>query len=157
MSRAAAPSSVDRVIGIVSLASTLLFGCILASAGEAIAESPKGAVVQAFQISDLIEQRSASKEPWLEFLRVPDLSMGLYVLAAGEEDLQGPHTEDEVYYVLSGKGVLRVDTKDQAVEAGSLVFVAKNTNHRFHSITSELRVIVFFAPAEGAKQQPESD
>ncbi len=113
--------------------------------------------MQAFQISELIEQRSASKEPWFEFLRVPDLSMGLYVLAVGEKDQQEPHTEDEVYYVLSGKGMLQVDGKDQAVKAGSLLFVAKNANHRFHSITSELSLLVFFAPEEGANQQSEPD
>ena len=60
-------------------------------------------------------------------------------------------------YVLSGKGMLQVDGKDQAVKAGSLLFVAKNANHRFHSITSELSLLVFFAPEEGANQQSEPD
>ena len=112
--------------------------------------------MQAFQISNLIEQRSASKEPWLEFLRVPDLSMGLYVLAAGEKDEQEPHTEDEVYFVLSGEGMLQIDGKDQAVESGDVLFVAKNADHRFHSITSELSLLVFFAPEEGANQPSET-
>ncbi|MCK7526822.1 MAG: cupin domain-containing protein [Ignavibacteriales bacterium] len=32
------------------------------------------------------------------------MSMGLYVLPTGGGDPQSPHTEDEVYYVVSGRG-----------------------------------------------------
>lgn len=112
--------------------------------------------MQTYEIADLIEKRNASKDPWLEFLRVPDLSMGLYVLAKGELDEQEPHTEDEVYYVVSGKGVLRVEGKDQPIKAGSILFVAKHADHRFHSITSELTLLVFFAPEEGANEEADT-
>ncbi len=113
--------------------------------------------MQTFQVADLIEKRNASDESWLEFLRVPDLSMGLYVLAVGEEDEQEPHTEDEVYYVLSGEGMLQVDGKDQSVKAGDILFVAKNADHHFHTITSDLSLLVFFAPEEGANQPTDAD
>ena len=64
--------------------------------------------VRAFELSELIEGRSQSGDSWLEFLRVPSLSMGLYVLPAGGNDSQTPHNEDEVYYVVSGRAVLQV-------------------------------------------------
>lgn len=38
--------------------------------------------------------------------------------------------------------------KTYAVEPGSLIFVAANIEHRFHTITEDLTVLVFFAPAE---------
>ena len=38
--------------------------------------------------------------------------------------------------------------EDREVQAGSVVYVAKTVEHRFHSIEEELRVLVFFAPAE---------
>ena len=79
---------------------------------------------------------------------MPDLSMGLYVLPAGGTDSQSPHTEDEVYYVVNGKAMIRVGAEDRDVGAGSIVYVAKNVEHRFHSIEEELKVLVFFAPAE---------
>jgi mannose-6-phosphate isomerase-like protein (cupin superfamily) len=104
--------------------------------------------MQAYELTQLISQRTDSNKAYLEFLKVPDLSMGLYVLPAGGTDLQSPHTEDEVYYVVSGKAQIRVDNEDCAVQAGSIVYVAKNVEHRFHSIEEELTVIVFFAPAE---------
>jgi mannose-6-phosphate isomerase-like protein (cupin superfamily) len=83
-----------------------------------------------------------------EFLRVPALSAGMYVLGVGETDPQRPHREDEIYYVTSGRGMIRVGTEDRSVEAGSIVYVPPRVDHRFHSITEELRVLVVFAPAE---------
>ena len=62
-------------------------------------------------LEDLLARRRASGEPWMEFLRVPALSMGLYVLKAGAEDTQEPHTEDEVYYVVSGRGSIRIEER----------------------------------------------
>ena len=59
-----------------------------------------------------------------EFLRVPDLSAGLYVLDAGATDPQSPHTEDELYYVVAGRAMVTVGGETRPVVPGSLVFVA---------------------------------
>ena len=104
--------------------------------------------MQTYELTQLISQRADSNKLYLEFLKVPDLSMGLYVLPADEMDPQSPHIEDEVYYVVSGKAQIKVADENHAVQAGSIVYVAKNVEHRFHSIEEELTVIVFFAPAE---------
>jgi mannose-6-phosphate isomerase-like protein (cupin superfamily) len=104
--------------------------------------------MQAFELARLISQRESSNKLYMEFLKVPDLSMGLYVLPAGGTDPQSPHTEDEVYYVVNGRAQINVAGEDRAVQAGSIVYVAKNVEHRFHSIEEELMVLVFFAPAE---------
>lgn len=107
--------------------------------------------MQAFELAQLIQQRVDTDKLYLEFLKVPDLSVGVYVLPAGGTDPQSPHTEDEVYYVASGKAQIQVDNENRAVQAGSIVYVAKNVEHRFHAIEQELTVIVFFAPAEYSK------
>ncbi len=104
--------------------------------------------MEAFEIRDLISTQQSSDKLYLEFLRVPSLSMGLYVLPAGGTDPQKPHTEDEVYYIVSGRGAINVAGEDRAVEPGTTVYVAANIEHRFHSITEELEILVFFAPAE---------
>jgi mannose-6-phosphate isomerase-like protein (cupin superfamily) len=104
--------------------------------------------MQAFELADLETLRDSSGKLSLEFLNVPDLSMGLYVLPAGGTDPQSPHTEDEVYYVVSGRAKIQVAEEDRDVQAGSIVYVAKNVEHRFHLIEEELTLIVFFAPAE---------
>jgi mannose-6-phosphate isomerase-like protein (cupin superfamily) len=104
--------------------------------------------MQAFELAQLLEERKQSNKLYLEFLKVPDLSMGLYTLPAGGTDPQSPHTEDEVYYVVSGRAKILVAEEILDVQAGSIVYVAKNVAHHFHSIEEELTVLVFFAPAE---------
>ena len=104
--------------------------------------------VHAFELAQLISQHADSRKLYLEFLKVPDLSMGIYILPAGSTDPQSPHTEDEVYYVVSGRAKIKVADEDRDVQAGSVVYVAKNVEHRFHSIEAELTILVFFAPPE---------
>ena len=104
--------------------------------------------MRAFEIAELIAERDASGEAWIEFLRVPALSMGVYALAACADDPQTPHAEDEIYYVVNGRGILRVENVDQPVQTGSIVFVEANASHRFHTISEDLTALVFFAPAE---------
>ena len=104
--------------------------------------------MDAHNLTDLIAQLDRSGQRYHEFLRVPALSAGLYRLRAGSIDPQSPHTEDEMYYVISGRGAIRVGAEDRSVTAGSTVFVAANIEHRFHSIEEDLIVLVFFAPAE---------
>jgi len=98
-----------------------------------------------FEARDLIEQQSAGDARYLEFLRVPDLNCGLYVLAAGSDDTQQPHAEDEVYYVIEGRATIAVSDEDRPVQAGSIIYVAAGIEHRFHHIEEQLRVLVFFA------------
>ena len=104
--------------------------------------------MEAFEIGQLISQQDQANQDYLEFLKVPALSAGLYMLAVGAVDRQEPHTEDEIYYVISGRGSILVGTENRAVQAGSLIYVQANIEHRFHSITEDLRLLVLFAPAE---------
>lgn len=70
-------------------------------------------------LAAILSRRAASGQRYLEFLRAPTLSAGVYHLKAGEPDPQGPHARDEVYYVLSGRASIRVADEVQPVEAGS--------------------------------------
>jgi mannose-6-phosphate isomerase-like protein (cupin superfamily) len=92
-------------------------------------------------------QRRATGEEYHEFVAIPALSTGTYALPAGGQDLQTPHAEDEIYHVLSGRGRIEMDGSDHPVEPGDTVFVAAGVEHRFHSITDDLTLLVVFAPA----------
>ena len=107
--------------------------------------------VAAWGLEELEAHRADAGPPYLEFLRVPDLSVGLYVLDAGAVDRQSPHTEDEAYVVMSGRGRLRMGDDDVAVETGSVAFVAAGIDHRFHDIEERLVILVAFGPAEGSR------
>jgi mannose-6-phosphate isomerase-like protein (cupin superfamily) len=106
--------------------------------------------MQTFELAQLLEQRAQSARAYLEFLRVPALSVGIYHLPLGSRDLQQPHTEDEVYYVLSGRGHFWAAGEQIAVRPGTLIFVERAVEHRFFEITENLTVLVYFAPAEGS-------
>ena len=102
--------------------------------------------MDAWETADLIAQQQASGAAYSQFHRVATMSLGVYSLAAGAEDTQQPHTEDEVYLVLSGAATVHVAGEDRPVREGSVIFVAANDEHRFHSITQDLSLLVFFAP-----------
>jgi mannose-6-phosphate isomerase-like protein (cupin superfamily) len=99
-------------------------------------------------LPEIEEQRSGSGKSYREFLRVPTMSAGLYVLPAGGTDRQKPHREDEIYYVVRGRARFVAGSEDREISAGSVIFVAARVGHRFYDITEELAVLVFFAPAE---------
>jgi mannose-6-phosphate isomerase-like protein (cupin superfamily) len=99
-------------------------------------------------IAEVAGQRAQSGKLYHEFLRVPAMSAGLYVLAAGATDLQQPHHEDEIYYVVRGRARFRAGDEDGEISAGSVLFVAAEVEHRFHDVTEELALLVFFAPPE---------
>jgi mannose-6-phosphate isomerase-like protein (cupin superfamily) len=109
--------------------------------------------MHAFELDELTKQRQAVDRRYLEFLRVPALSLGLYALPAGGIDSQQPHSEDEVYYVASGRATITIGAEDHAVRPGSLVYVAAGVPHRFHHIVEDLQIVVFFAPAENSQAQ----
>jgi mannose-6-phosphate isomerase-like protein (cupin superfamily) len=103
-----------------------------------------------WHVSALEAQQAKAGKAYLEFLRVPAMSAGLYVLPAGGADAQSPHKEDEMYYIVRGKARMRVGAENRSVGAGSVIFVEKQVEHRFYDIAEDLVVLVFFAPAEAA-------
>ena len=106
----------------------------------------------AFKMNDLLETLAVSGKPYREFLRTASMSAGVYALRKGGEDRQKAHTEDEIYYVVRGRGKFFCEVtgprRNRDVGPGSVIFVAAKADHRFHSITEDLVLLVFFAPPE---------
>jgi mannose-6-phosphate isomerase-like protein (cupin superfamily)/mono/diheme cytochrome c family protein len=113
-------------------------------------DSTRGKNWDVFEFPDLVAKREQSKRPYLEFLKVPTLSAGVYALPADGQDQQKPHAQDEVYYIASGRAMIQIGKEDVPVQPGSVVFVKAGIEHRFHSIKEELKILVFFSasPAE---------
>jgi hypothetical protein len=81
--------------------------------------------MQIFNLSSLVAESERDNQRWGEFLRVPSLSMGLYRLKVGQADEQQPHTEDEVYFVISGKA------SSGAGKVGKYSLPAFKSSHHF--------------------------
>jgi mannose-6-phosphate isomerase-like protein (cupin superfamily) len=104
--------------------------------------------MDAYELEEIEQRRSAGGRLYEEFLSVGSMSAGLYVLEAGATDPQSPHDQDEIYHVVSGRGRIQVAGEDRDVGPGSVIFVPAQVEHRFHSIDERLEILVFFAPAE---------
>ena len=104
--------------------------------------------MQGWDLPELETARAQSGRLYHEFLSVPDLSGGLYVLEAGATDPQSPHTEDELYYVVSGRATAFVGGERRPIKEGSVIFVAAHVEHRFVDIEERLVLLVVFGPAE---------
>ena len=107
--------------------------------------------MDAWDLDDVEAARRAAGRAYHEFISVPDLSGGLYVLEAGATDPQSPHTEDELYVVMSGRARVTVGDDTRDVRSGSLVFVGAGVPHKFHDIEERLVLVVAFGPAEDSR------
>ena len=63
---------------------------------------------------------------------------------------QTPHAQDEIYFIIRGRGVLLHDSKRDRFQSGDLLFVAAGTEHQFEDITEDLALWrVFYGPHGG--------
>ncbi|MBB4894101.1 mannose-6-phosphate isomerase-like protein (cupin superfamily) [Streptomyces olivoverticillatus] len=104
--------------------------------------------MKAFRLDELEAERVANEGAYLQFLRERNMSVGLYALDSGATDPQGPHAQDEVYVVMSGRASITVGQETTEVGRGSVVYVPAGVTHRFHHISEDLRVLVVFSPPE---------
>lgn len=72
--------------------------------------------------------------------------MGTYRVAAGGDDDQQPHRQDEVYVVSAGRGKLSAGGRTVPVVPGDVLFVPAHEPHKFYDVTEDLAVLVIFAP-----------
>jgi mannose-6-phosphate isomerase-like protein (cupin superfamily) len=97
-----------------------------------------------YDLTAYIEKIKNNDSYFHTFINKDSLAAGVLVLEPGEEDTQTPHDSDEVYYVISGNGFLKIKDKDYSVSKDKLFFVAKDVEHFFHGNTKQLKVLYFF-------------
>ena len=101
-----------------------------------------------FDLAELLPRVEGSEPCFLEYLRMPGLSSAVYHLPVGAKDMQAPHLEDEIYYVVSGKARLKVGAEDKEVGPGSILYVRATEEHSFFDITEDLTLLAFFGKAD---------
>lgn len=100
---------------------------------------------QVFDLARIREKLSGNKVEYKQFLSVPSLSCGVYHLPAGSRDMQTPHDEDEVYYVLEGRARMKAGDDLQEVHPGMILYVQATETHSFFEIEEDMTLLVFFA------------
>jgi mannose-6-phosphate isomerase-like protein (cupin superfamily) len=63
---------------------------------------------------------------------------------------QTPHSQDEIYVIVSGRGILNHDGKRDSFATGDVMFISAGTEHQFEDFTEDLAVwVVFYGPEGG--------
>ncbi len=106
-----------------------------------------------WQVSDIMAiadslQGNDQGVNYKECLRAPSMHCGVYSLPAGSTDMQTPHDEDELYFVLKGRGQLRVGEQTRQVEPGMLLYVQASQDHSFFEIEEDMQLLVMFATGQ---------
>lgn len=77
------------------------------------------------------------------------------IYAPRGEDLQQPHSRDEVYVVVQGSGKFINGESCEPFSAGDFLFVPAGVEHRFVNFTEDLAVwVVFYGPEGGEADLP---
>ena len=101
-----------------------------------------------FHIDELKPQVAGNEPGFVEFLHESGLSSAIYRLPVGAKDMQAPHLEDEIYFVVSGKACLKVGDEEKDVGPGSILYVRATEEHSFFDITEDLTLLAFFGKAD---------
>lgn len=100
---------------------------------------------QIFDIAELLKNKSNEDVSFQEFLKTDSMHCGLYHLKAGSQDMQTPHDEDEMYYVVSGRAKLKLGDSSRDVSPGNLLYVQASEDHAFFEIEEDMTLLVIFA------------
>lgn len=90
-------------------------------------------------------------ERWATVLEHGTLDVEIY--APRGVDPQQPHTRDEVYVVIEGRGEFINDAQRHPFAPGDLLFVPATIEHRFVNFTDDLIVWVIFYGPEGGERE----
>ncbi|HYY87117.1 MAG TPA: cupin domain-containing protein [Nitrososphaeraceae archaeon] len=96
-------------------------------------------------IRDLIRKMDLDDSEFLNFFELEHLQIGILRLKPGEQDMQEPHSSDEVYLVLDGDGFIEIGKKAYSLKKDLFIFVPAEVKHKFYGNTREILVIYFFS------------
>ncbi len=80
--------------------------------------------------------------------------MEVEIYAPKGEDLQQPHTRDELYIIAAGSGYFVHEQERHAVEIGEVLFVPAGDIHRFEEFSDDFATWVVFYGPEGGEKEP---
>lgn len=101
---------------------------------------------QVYSLESLTGKLQGKEPEFVEFLRSPSLTGAIYRLPAGARDLQAPHLEDEIYFVVSGHAWLQIDGERREIGPGNILYVKATAEHSFFNIDKDLTLVVIFGP-----------
>jgi mannose-6-phosphate isomerase-like protein (cupin superfamily) len=105
---------------------------------------------RALRMADWLASLPADAERYAIALEHGTLEVGVY--APRNEDPQSPHTRDEVYVVVHGRGLFHRGDAVAPFGPGDLLFVAAGETHRFEAFSEDFAAWVIFYGPEGGER-----
>lgn len=103
-----------------------------------------------FRLADWLSELTPDNEHYAIAFEHGTLEVGVY--APRGADPQSPHTRDEVYVVVRGRGLFRHGDRAAPFGPGDLLFVPAGETHRFEEFSDDLAVWVMFYGPEGGER-----
>lgn len=97
---------------------------------------------EAFELADLIAQRTEAEVTFMPFLDRESMLAGLLELMPGDEDTRPTVPLDEVYYIFEGEGIFQVGEQNINIESGMVIFTKAGSNGRFTELSQAVRAVV---------------
>jgi mannose-6-phosphate isomerase-like protein (cupin superfamily) len=102
------------------------------------------------QIPGRITEKWPEGEPFASVLGHG--TMSVEVFAPRGHDAQEPHTQDELYFVVSGRAEFFHEAEHYSVSAGDVMFVPAYDRHHFEAISNDFVTwVVFWGPTGGER------
>jgi mannose-6-phosphate isomerase-like protein (cupin superfamily) len=106
---------------------------------------------EVFNVDELKQKLGDAAASYFEFLNVPSMHCGVYRLSKGAKDMQSPHDEDEMYYVLEGRARLKVGQSEEKVGPGTLLYIRASEEHSFFEIDEDMLLLVVFSSGKSRR------
>ena len=80
-------------------------------------------------------------------------TLSVEIYAPRGTDPQQPHTRDEVYVILAGRGEFVLESERRPFGAGDVLFVPAKARHRFENFSDDFSTwVVFYGPEGGERE-----
>jgi mannose-6-phosphate isomerase-like protein (cupin superfamily) len=99
-------------------------------------------MTQIYELNNVLNDLETQGGYFIDVVSRRGIQAGIMRLHDGEDDTQGPHSVDEVYYVIKGSGLIKINGEDHSIKQGTSIFVPAKTEHKFHGNRQDL--VIFY-------------
>lgn len=99
-------------------------------------------MTQIYELNNVLNDLETQGGYFIDVVSRRGIQAGIMRLHDGEDDIQGPHSVDEVYYVIKGSGLIKINGEDHSIKQGTSIFVPAKTEHKFHGNRQDL--VIFY-------------
>jgi len=95
-----------------------------------------------FNVRRILNEKAHNKSALIDVVKASHMEVRLKQFLPGDTGPQITHQTDVLFYVVRGQGKVNIEDKEEPLKTGTILFIPKGANHRFHSITERMVLLV---------------